>query len=182
VTSDASFYQTTNFCTPANPDLSLITGTLSVGGVNINASGGTIVMTGTPSAAGALTIARPFNQAPCASSGLNATVTGSDAGLSYTGITFTLQNSQAASTTLTIYLPDRVTVNGTSYYVMGTAAITVAGNTTVTQTVKWDALTTNCSMGSTANYDSKQILAIGFGFPTTAAINLTISAVTFSTT
>ena len=180
--SDASFYQTTNFCTPANPDLSLITGTLTVGGVNINATGGTITMTGTPSATGPLTVARPFNQDPCKSAGLNATVTGSDAGLSYTGITFTVQNSQAASTTLTIYLPDRVTVSGTSYYVVGSAAITVAGNTTVTQTVKWNALTTNCSMGSAPNYDSTQILAIGFGFPTTAAINLTISAVTFSTT
>ena len=179
--NDSNFYGTSAYCTPANTDLTLITGTLSIGTLNVNATGGTIAISGAPPVTGALAYSRPFNSSNCANSGLNATVTGSNPAKLYTGISFTIKNSAATSSTLNVYLADRVTVASSNYYVVGSAGIAVAAGATVTKTVKWADLVTNCSMGSAANFDPTQILALALGFPTTDAVNLTISNVSFAT-
>jgi hypothetical protein len=113
---------------------------------------------------------------------LNATVTGSTPPTLYTGISFTITNSLTTSTTLNVYLADRIVSGGTSYYALGTAGIPVAGGATVTKTVRWADLTTNCSMGSGAAFDPTTILAIGLGFTQTGTVNLSITNVSFSTT
>jgi hypothetical protein len=155
---------------------------VAISTININAANGVIDLTGTVPFVGYLTLSRPFNQAPCTNSGLDARVTNSNPVQSYTGITLTVTNNQATASTLVVYLADRVTTGGASYYVLASAGIPVAGNSAVTQTLRWADLTPNCTIPNAAAFDSTQILAIGLGFNQTGVVNLAVTNVVFSTT
>ncbi len=64
VASDTNFYSTTTFCTPSSSALTLMTGTLSIGALQISGANGTISMTGTVPFVGDLAIEPPFNNPP----------------------------------------------------------------------------------------------------------------------
>ena len=188
-------YGTSIFCQPTSTNLSTLTGHVAIGSITLSASAGTMTLTGNVTAAQAntpLSLQSPYTDCsadagPNAYYGLDAT--DSTSNKLFTGLTITVTNNSAtADTTLNLYLPDLVTSNGKTYFVLASVSVAVAHGATVTRTLHWSDVTMHQSDGTTVcvpdegAFDPTHILGVGPGFAASGPVNLTVTGITFSTT